>query len=226
MLLHEFLIMSSEIIEKTEQYVKNKLQGEGTGHDWWHIHRVRNTALRLGKMEGADLFIVELAALLHDIADHKFHDGDEEIGPTTARNWLESLGVNEPVINQVCTIIRNISFKGAEVETKMDTIGGKVVQDADRLDALGAIGIARAFAYGGHKGRELYNPEIKPESHTTFEAYKKSSGPTLNHFYEKLFLLKDRMNTRAGKQEAEKRHQFMKEFVDQFLSEWNGNFEV
>lgn len=226
MLLHEFLIMSSEIIEKTEQYVKNKLQGEGTGHDWWHIHRVRNTALRLGEIEGADLFIVELAALLHDIADHKFHDGDEEIGPATARNWLERLGVDEAVIRKVCTIIRDVSFKGAEVETAMESIEGKVVQDADRLDALGAIGIARAFAYGGHKGRELYNPEIEPESHTTFEAYKKSTGPTLNHFYEKLFLLKNRMNTQAGRNEAEKRHQFMKHFVDQFLTEWNGNFEL
>ncbi|WP_428235098.1 HD domain-containing protein [Gracilimonas sp.] len=218
--------MNPEIIEKTEEYVKKKLQGEGTGHDWWHIHRVRNTALQLAKIEDADLFIVELAALLHDIADHKFHDGDEEIGPATARNWLENLGVDESIINRVCTIIRDVSFKGAEVETKMDSIEGKVVQDADRLDALGAIGIARAFAYGGHKDRELYNPEIKPESHTTFESYKKSTGPTLNHFYEKLFLLKDRMNTQAGRKEAEKRHQFMKEFVDQFFSEWGGDFEL
>ncbi|MCP9292371.1 HD domain-containing protein [Gracilimonas sediminicola] len=224
--MHEFLTMDSEIIEKTEEYVRKKLQGEGTGHDWWHIHRVRNTALQLAKIEDADLFIVELAALLHDIADHKFHDGDEEIGPATARNWLENLGVGESIINRVCTIIRDVSFKGAEVETKMDSIEGKVVQDADRLDALGAIGIARAFAYGGHKGRELYNPEIKPESHATFEAYKKSTGPTLNHFYEKLFLLKDRMNTQAGRKEAEKRHQFMKEFVDQFFSEWGGDFEL
>lgn len=224
--MHEFLTMDSEIIEKTEEYVRKKLQGEGTGHDWWHIHRVRNTALQLAKIEDADLFIVELAALLHDIADHKFHDGDEEIGPATARNWLENIGVEESIINRVCIIIRDVSFKGAEVETKMDTIEGKVVQDADRLDALGAIGIARAFAYGGHKGRELYNPEIKPESHTTFEAYKKSTGPTLNHFYEKLFLLKDRMNTQAGRKEAEKRHQFMKDFVDQFFSEWDGNFEL
>ncbi|MBO6585696.1 MAG: HD domain-containing protein [Gracilimonas sp.] len=218
--------MDSEIIEKTEEYVRKKLQGEGTGHDWWHIHRVRNTALQLAKIEDADLFIVELAALLHDIADHKFHDGDEEIGPATARNWLENIGVEESIINRVCIIIRDVSFKGAEVETKMDTIEGKVVQDADRLDALGAIGIARAFAYGGYKGRELYNPEIKPESHSSFEAYKKSTGPTLNHFYEKLFLLKDRMNTQAGRKEAEKRHQFMKEFVDQFISEWGGDFEL
>ncbi|WP_290966102.1 HD domain-containing protein [Gracilimonas sp.] len=224
--MHEFLTMDSEIIEKTEEYVRKKLQGEGTGHDWWHIHRVRNTALQLAKIEDADLFIVELAALLHDIADHKFHDGDEEIGPATARNWLENIGVEESIINRVCIIIRDVSFKGAEVETKMDTIEGKVVQDADRLDALGAIGIARAFAYGGYKGRELYNPEIKPESHSSFEAYKKSTGPTLNHFYEKLFLLKDRMNTQAGRKEAEKRHQFMKEFVDQFISEWGGDFEL
>lgn len=213
---------ASEIIVHTEEYVRQKLEGEGTGHDWWHIHRVRNTALKLAKNEDADLFIVELAALLHDISDHKFHGGDENIGPATARNWLESLKVEEPVIEHVCEIIRDVSFKGAEVETPMETIEGKVVQDADRLDALGAIGIARAFAYGGYKGRELHNPNIKPESHDTFDSYKKSTGPTINHFYEKLFLLKDRMNTDSGKQEAEKRHQFMKEYINQFLSEWGG----
>lgn len=215
-----------EILSKTEVYVRNKLEGEGSGHDWWHIHRVRNTALRLGQEEKADLFVVELAALLHDIADHKFHGGDEEIGPATAREWLSNLSVDESIINHVCEIVRDVSFKGAEVETPMKTIEGKVVQDADRMDAIGAIGIARAFAYGGHKGRELHNPEIKPESHNTFDSYKKSTGPTINHFYEKLFLLKDRMNTASGKKIAHERHEFMQEFVDRFLKEWDGNYEL
>lgn len=212
----------SNILKKTENHIRQKLSGEGSGHDWWHIHRVRNTALKLGKEENADLFVVELAALLHDIADHKFHGGDEEIGPATARKWLEELDAEESIIKHVCEIIRDVSFKGADVETPMKTIEGKVVQDADRLDALGAIGIARAFAYGGHKGRELHNPNIPPEKHDSFEQYKKSTGPTLNHFYEKLFLLKDRMNTKSGRKLAEERHRFMEEFVEQFLAEWGG----
>ncbi|MFP8487663.1 HD domain-containing protein [Gracilimonas sp. Q87] len=213
----------NEALTKTETYVRQKLEGEGSGHDWWHIHRVRNTALKLAEKEQADLFIVELAALLHDIADHKFHEGDEKIGPATARKWLEHLDVREPVIKHVCDIIGDVSFKGAEVETPMKTVEGKVVQDADRLDALGAIGIARAFAYGGYKERELYNPEVSPEPHHSFEEYKSSIGPTLNHFYEKLFLLKDRMNTDTGRRLAEKRHHFMKEYVNRFLAEWKGN---
>lgn len=216
----------SEVINSTEQFVKDKLEGEGTGHDWWHIHRVRNTALQIAKEEQANPFVVELAALLHDIADHKFHGGDEEIGSTTAREWLSNLNADESVINHVCEITRDVSFKGAEVETPMKTIEGKVVQDADRLDAIGAIGIARAFAYGGHKGRELHNPDIKPESHDSFDSYKKSTGPTINHFYEKLFLLKDRMNTTSGRKLAEERHKFMKDFVNRFLGEWDGNDEL
>jgi uncharacterized protein len=215
----------NRIISQTNDYVRQTLEGEGTGHDWWHIHRVRNTALKLSIEEKADLFIVEMAALLHDIADHKFHNGNEEIGPATAKKWLIELNIEEPLIIHICDIIRDVSFKGADVETPMKTIEGKVVQDADRLDALGAIGIARAFAYGGYKCRDLYNPNIKPETHDSFDSYKKSTGPSLNHFYEKLFLLKDRMNTGSGKQEAEKRHQFMKKYVDQFMAEWDGNFE-
>lgn len=216
---------SAELISKTEEYVRDELEGEGSGHDWWHIHRVRNTALKLAKEENANTLVVELAALLHDIADHKFHDGNEEIGPATARNWLSGLDTDESIIDHVCTIIRDISFKGAEVETPMKTIEGKVVQDADRLDALGAIGIARAFAYGGHKGRELHDPDITPEKHGSFEEYKKSTGPTLNHFYEKLFLLKDRMNTETGRKLAQERHQFMREYIERFLAEWDGNLE-
>lgn len=217
------LIMDQiEIIRKTEDYVRETLAGDGTGHDWWHIHRVRNTALTLAKAEGADLFITELAALLHDIADHKFHNGDENIGAKTARIWLQGLSVKEGIIDHVCDIIRDVSFKGAKVETPMKTIEGKVVQDADRLDAIGAIGIARAFAYGGFKNRSLYNPKIEPEHHDSFEAYKNGNGSTLNHFYEKMFLLKDRMNTKSGKILAEERHEFMKEYVDRFLKEWEG----
>jgi uncharacterized protein len=215
-------LLMKEFLQKTEAYVREKLEGEGTGHDWWHIHRVRNTALSLAKEEKADLFIVELGALLHDIADHKFHDGDETVGPKVALEWLKSLAVPEDAIHQVCAIIKEVSFKGAKVETPMSTIEGEVVQDADRLDAIGAIGIARAFAYGGHKNRELYNPDQDPTLHDSFEAYKNDKGATINHFYEKLFLLKDRMNTKTAKRIAEERHQFMKEYVERFMSEWSG----
>ncbi len=212
----------ASIITKTEQYVRNELEGEGSGHDWWHIHRVRNTALMLAENEHADLVVVELAALLHDIADHKFHNGDDTAGPKVAGKWLAGLSVEPDIIKHVQEIIRDLSFKGAKVATPMRTIEGKVVQDADRLDAIGAIGIARAFAYGGHKNRELYNPEISTTQHTSFEAYKNDAGPTVNHFYEKLFLLKDRMNTEAGKRIAQERHEFMKAYIDRFYAEWNG----
>lgn len=211
-----------EIINKTALFVKQKFSGEGTGHDWWHIERVRNNAVKIAKEESADLFIVELGALLHDIADWKFHNGDENAGPRAAREWLEQIDVDESIIAHVCDIIKTVSFKGAGVETNMKTKEGQCVQDADRLDAMGAIGIARAFAYGGHKDRELHNPNIPPERHDSFEHYKKSTGPTLNHFYEKLFLLKELMNTPAGKALAEKRHWFMEEYVARFLKEWNG----
>lgn len=213
---------NTEILKHTENHIRQQLEGEGSGHDWWHIHRVRNLALKLGREENADLFIVELSALLHDIADHKFHDGNEDIGPATARKWLEHLEVSDSVVEHVCEIIRDVSFKGSDVETPMKTIEGKVVQDADRLDAIGAIGVARAFAYGGYKERELYNPEISPETHQSFDEYKNSAGPTINHFYEKLFLLKERMNTASARILAKQRHDFMHEFVDRFLAEWNG----
>lgn len=210
------------IVTVTSQYIRKKLEGEGSGHDWWHIYRVWNLAKLIGRDEQADLFVVELAALLHDIADWKFYGGDEEIGPRLAREWLEKQRVDEQVIEQVCDIIVGISFKGAGVATKLKTIEGQVVQDADRLDALGAIGIARCFAYGGHKGREIYNPNIKPQKHQTSEEYKKSSSPSVNHFYEKLLLLKDLMNTNAGKRFAEKRHKFMELYLKEFYSEWRG----
>src|SRR5205823_10874493 len=161
-------------------------------------------------------------ALLHDVADWKFADGDHDAGSRAARAWLDSLNVPQPVIDHVASIIAGLSFKGAGVETPMSTIEGQCVQDADRLDALGAIGVARAFAYGGHKGRALYDPAVPPQRHASFEAYKKNSGPTINHFYEKLLLLKDRMNTATGKRIAARRHEFMERFLEQLFAEWNG----
>ncbi len=211
-----------EIIEKTETFVKDTLEGEGSGHDWWHIYAVRKNAMMLGKQENVDLFIVELAALLHDIADWKFNKGDTEAGSRKAKEWLTSLNLESEKIEHICQIIRDLSFKGAGVKTPMKTKEGEVVQDADRLEALGAMGIARTFAYGGHKGREIYNPNIKPTMHETFEQYRNDNGHTINHFYEKLLLLKELMNTKTGKEFAESRHQFMEQFLEQFFAEWNG----
>ena len=196
--------------------------GEGSGHDWWHVYRVWKNAIHIGKQESVDIFVVELAALLHDVADWKFHDGNDEIGPQVAKEWLESLSVDEKVISHVYQIIKDISFKGAGVVTAMKTTEGMVVQDADRLDALGAIGIARTFAYGGSKNREMYNPDINPEMHTSFEQYKNSQGTSINHFYEKLLLLKELMNTATAKQIAEKRHAVMEDYLNQFYREWEG----
>lgn len=210
------------IIQKTAEHVKEKFEGEGSGHDWWHIYRVWKCAKEIAKGEKANLFIVELGALLHDIADHKFHGGDEEIGPKKAREWMEQLEIEEEHILHVCQIVKDISFKGAKVSTPMQSLEGEIVQDADRLDAIGAIGIGRAFAFGGSRNREMYNPAHKPTMHSSFEDYKKDNGATLNHFYEKLFLLKDRMNTETAKKMAERRHHFMEEFVERFLSEWEG----
>jgi len=211
-----------DIIQQTAEHVRQLLSGEGSGHDWFHIERVHRTALAMAGEEQADLFVVELAALLHDVADWKFAGGDHEAGPRAARSWLELLAVPTVVIDHVCEIIASLSFKGAGVATTMRTLEGQVVQDADRLDALGAIGIARAFAYGGHKGRALYDPAVAPESHDSFEAYKKNTGPTINHFYEKLLLLQDRMNTTAGKRLAAARHDFMDRYLEQFFAEWEG----
>jgi uncharacterized protein len=214
-------VNGEEIIQKTAAHVRQILEGEGSGHDWWHIHRVHHTALRIAKEEGADTFIVQLAALLHDIADWKFHGGDETAGPKAARAWLESLGVDEAAISHVTGIIKDISFKGAGVQTAMRTKEGMIVQDADRLDAIGAIGIARTFAYGGHKNREMYNPGQKPVMHQSFEDYKKNQSHTINHFYEKLLLLKNRMNTATAKRIAESRHAVMERYLEQFYKEWD-----
>ncbi|MBF9255545.1 HD domain-containing protein [Pontibacter sp. 172403-2] len=186
------------------------------------MNRVRNNARAIAAHEEADLFVVELAALLHDIGDHKFHGGDEMVGPRMAQEWLEQHQVSPEITQHVCLIIKELSFKGAGTSSAMSSREGCVVQDADRLDAIGAIGIARAFAYGGHKGRELYNPQIPPELHESFAAYKASAAPTINHFYEKLLLLKDRMYTDMAKQLAVQRHQYMETFLDQFDAEWQG----
>jgi uncharacterized protein len=216
------LLTNQEAIRRTAEHVQKLLAGEGSGHDWFHIERVHRTALAIGREEGADLFIVELAALLHDVADWKFAGGDHDAGPRAAGQWLTSLSVSLAVIEHVCEIIGGLSFKGSGVSTPMRTLEGQIVQDADRLDALGAIGIARAFAYGGYKGRALYDPNIPPQPHDSFDAYKKSTGPTINHFYEKLLLLKDRMNTPTAKRLAAERHDFMEQYLKQFTSEWEG----
>lgn len=210
------------IIHKAVEYVKQELRGAEAGHDWWHIERVRRNALRIAKEEKADLLIVELAALLHDIADSKFNNGDETIGPKKAKEFLESIHINEKIIEHVVKIIENISFKGGHKSSDFQSTELHIVQDADRLDALGAIGIARAFHYGGFKNRDLYDPAIKPNLSMTKEEYKNSSAPTINHFYEKLLLLKDKMNTSAGKKLAGKRHDFMVDFLEQFFDEFNG----
>ncbi|HEY9869698.1 MAG TPA: HD domain-containing protein [Candidatus Obscuribacterales bacterium] len=212
----------ADIIRRTEEFVRARLASESSGHDWWHVHRVRNNALRIARAEQVDVFVVELAALLHDVADWKFHDGDLSAGPRVARQWLESLGVEPEIVLHVCEIIETVSFKGAGVATRMSTREGMVVQDADRLDAIGAIGIGRTFAYGGHAGRPMHDPDVEPVLHDSFEQYKASNGPTINHFYEKLLLIKDRLNTQTARQLAKERHEFMEQFLDRFLAEWEG----
>lgn len=211
------------IIQKTVSFVQETLKDAEGGHDWWHIYRVWNNAQLIAKQEsGVDGLVVELGALLHDIADSKFHNGDEEIGPKTARDFLFSFNLDENLIHHIENIIRHVSFNGSLEGQKWKSPELAVVQDADRLDAIGAIGIARTFTYGGHKGRSLYNPDIPPNLKMSKEEYKNSNAPTLNHFYEKLLLLKDLMNTKTGKSMAEERHTFMELYLEQFLSEWEG----
>jgi uncharacterized protein len=213
---------SAELIGNTVVFLEEKFANEGSGHDWAHIRRVWQTARALAKdTPGADPLITELAALLHDVADWKFHNGDEEAGPRASRAWLQSQGASEEVIGRVEQIIREVSFKGADVATPVSSLEGALVQDADRLDAIGAIGVARAFAYGGHKGRSLHDPTVEPVQHGTFEAYKGNTGPTINHFYEKLLHLRDRLHTPAARRVAESRHGFMEQFLAQFLREWD-----
>lgn len=210
-----------EIIQHTADYIKTEFQHDTTGHDWWHIHRVWQTALHICRHEKADAFTVELAALLHDLDDWKLNPsaGAE---PQRALAWLRQMGVDEAVSAHVCEIITRLSFKGAGVPDAMPSLEGQVVQDADRLDAIGAVGIARAFAYGGHKGRALYDPHEAPVLHQSFAHYQASQGHTINHFYEKLLLLKERMNTPTARRVAQKRHAYMEQFLAQFYKEWDG----
>lgn len=209
-------------IQQIADEVRKKLDGEGSGHDWWHIVRVCNMAKHIATSEKVDMFVVELSALLHDIADWKFNDGDDTVGPKVARQILEKYSISNDVTDRVCEIIATISFKGAAVKTEMTTLEGRVVQDADRLDAIGAVGIARAFAYGGFAKRAMYNPEQKPIENQSKEDYVKNVGSSINHFYEKLLLLKNRMNTKTAKEIAEGRHQFMEEYLERFFQEWDG----
>ncbi len=213
---------SEEIIQKTINFVKNELKNAEGGHDWFHIERVYKNALLISESEKVDRTIVSLAALLHDIADSKFHGGDETVGPKKARQFLKSENISEETIDHIVKIIENVSFKGGNQAQKFTSKELEVVQDADRLDALGAIGIARTFNYGGFKNRKLYDPEIKPNLKMTPSEYKASDAPTINHFYEKLLLLKNRMNTETGRRIAEERHVFMEKFLEQFYAEWNG----
>lgn len=214
----------TKIVEKTICFVKETLKGAEGGHDWFHIQRVFSNALFIAREEKVNVLIVSLASLLHDIADAKFHEGDETLGPRMAKGFLVSLNIDSSVIDHVIKIIENISYRSTLEDTseRYRSMELQVVQDADRLDAMGAIGIARAFNYGGFKNRELYNPEIAPNILMTKDAYKTSTAPTINHFYEKLLLLKDGMNTKTGKYLAQERHQFMLDYLERFYKEWGG----
>lgn len=213
-----------QVVQNTIDFVKKTLQDAEGGHDWFHVERVFNTSKYILRHEEANPLVVILAALLHDIADPKFHNGDESIGPKLAYSFLTSQGVEDVIQDHVVNIIQHMSFKNSldkdgEVFTSKEL---QIVQDADRLDAMGAIGIARAFNYGGFKNRALYDPNIPPNPNMTKEEYKTSKAPTINHFYEKLLLLKEVMNTQTGKKLAAERHQFMLDYLEQFYKEWNG----
>lgn len=210
----------AEIIEATVEFVKAELEGAEGGHDWWHTLRVWKAAKYIARIEPVDMLIVELGALLHDIADSKFHNGDEEIGEIKTRKFLEELQVSQDIIDHVAAIVRNVSWKGGKEKSKFWSPELDVVQDADRLDALGAIGIGRTFSYGGYKKREMYNPNIKPDLGMTKEEYKNNTSPTINHFYEKLLLLRDSMKTQRGQELACSRHEYMESFIKRFMSEW------
>lgn len=210
---------NSGIIEKTEQFIVAEFKSEGSGHDWYHIDRVRKMALRIGIIEGCDLFITEMAALLHDLDDWKLK-GSVLNKLVKTEKWLDQVNVSVDIASGILKIIEEVSFKGAGTETPVSSVEAAVVQDADRLDAIGAIGIARAFAYGGNKNRLIYDPDVSPVMHRNFEEYKNGNASTINHFYEKLLLLKDRMNTKTARQIAEERHRFMEVFLDEFSEEW------
>lgn len=208
-----------EITRITENFIASEFHSEGSGHDWFHVDRVRKMALRIGHQEGCNIFVTEMAALLHDLDDWKL-TGSDYLYPSKAEKWLDSIGLNAEDTKHILRIIADVSFKGAGIETPVTSVESAVVQDADRLDAIGAIGIARTFAYGGYKNRLIYDPSIPPVMHHDFQEYKKSTAPTINHFYEKLLLLKERMNTETARIIAEERHQFMKDYLSQFFYEW------
>ena len=213
----------NSIVLSTVNYVRNSMSGEGSGHDWWHVYRVWKTSLKIAKREkNVDLCIVQLGALLHDIADWKFSGGDDTAGERAARAWLKKAGADIDTRNKVGNIVKNVSFKGAGVKDTIDTLEGQIVQDADRLDAIGAIGIARAFMYGGYKGSQMYDPRSKPKKHKSFSEYKTSNSAVINHFYEKLLLLKSRMNTRTARTMARERDAFMRQYLERFFNEWEG----
>lgn len=212
----------TQIISNTKFFVQETLKHAEGGHDWFHILRVYNNARNILSNETADSFVVELASLLHDIADSKFHNGDEEIGPKKAKAFLKTQSVDSKVVNHVVNIIKNVSYKGGHSSSDFHSIELDIVQDADRLDAIGAIGIARTFNFGGFKNNPIYDPEVQPNPIQSKEEYKKSNSPTINHFYEKLLLLKGKMNTKTAKKIAAQRHEFMEDYLDQFYKEWNG----
>ena len=212
-------MFEKQAITITEKYVREYFEHEGSGHDWWHIHRVRQMALKISDTEGGNRFIIEMSALLHDLDDWKLNPENE---PSKADAWLKNIGITSDASKSILEIIDQVSFKGAGSKNKATTTEAKIVQDADRLDAIGAIGIARAFAYGGSKGRSMFNPEISPVMHETFDSYKKNTGPTINHFYEKLLLLKNLLNTPTAIEIAKKRHKFMVIFLNRFFAEWEG----
>lgn len=216
------MIEDKKLIDHTIVFVKQTLQDAEGGHDWYHIQRVYKNAIKIGRSENVNSLIVALGALLHDIADSKFYNGDETIGPRMASEFLMSQDCDSAIIEHVVQIIKHISFKGGHREQAFWSLELAVIQDADRLDALGAIGIARTFNYGGFKNHKLYDPEIKPDLQMTPEQYKASTAPTINHFYEKLLLLKDLMNTKTGKTMAQDRHNYMEGFLKQFYAEWEG----
>jgi uncharacterized protein len=216
--------MNTDIIEVTKAFVKAELLNAEGGHDWFHIERVYKNTLLIAKNEPVDITVVSLAALLHDIADSKFHNGDETIGPRVASKFLLKHNIDSEIIEHVTQIIENMSFKNSfDLNPSFTSKEMEVVQDADRLDAIGAIGIARCFNYGGFKDRALYNPEIEPNLNMTKAEYKAAKTPTINHFYEKLLLLKDQMNTKTGKRIASERHKYMEGFLKQFYEEWEGH---
>lgn len=206
-------------LKETEEFVRSYFESEGTGHDWWHIHRVRQMALKIAKTEGGDQFLIEMAALLHDLDDWKLNPENES---SKTKEWLNQINLNNSDSEKILEIISQISFKGARVENLALSAEARIVQDADRLDAIGAIGVARAFSYGGSKSRLIYHPDIPPVLHDSFESYKNNTAPTINHFYEKLLLIKKRLNTQTAIDIAEKRHKFMEAFLNEFFDEWEG----